>query len=113
MNMMKCFYALLLILGFAVLAPAYLFAQDAPDIPEDVQLLREAATALKPYDPELSAKVDNYADMQAEELLGREGTEAEAAMLKDAAAALKGPNPGLAKKLDEFADREMKIEEER
>jgi hypothetical protein len=112
MKMFKCFCTVLLILGFAVSVPAYLFAQDAPDLPEDVKLLREAASALKPYNPELSAKVNNYADMEAEELLGREGTEAEAAILKEAAAALKGPDPDLANRLDAFADKEIKMEEE-
>jgi hypothetical protein len=105
------FLAIFVITALASL-PSSLFAQDAPDVPEDVTMLREAATALKPYNPELSAKVKNYADMESEELLGREGTEAEAAILKEAATALKGPNPDLAKKIAAFADRLLKIEED-
>jgi hypothetical protein len=107
-------FAFLTIFAIAALAslPVSLFAQDAPDVPQDIKMLRQAAVALKPYNPELSAKVNNYADMEAEELLGREGTEAEASMLKEAAAVLKGPDPDLAKRLDAFADKEIKMEQD-
>lgn len=102
-----------LIAGLASSAPARAFAQDAPDVPEDIKMLRQAAQALKASDPELSSKVNIYADMEQEELLGREGTEGEAAILKTAASALEKVDPDLAKRLDAFADKEIRIEEER
>lgn len=112
MRFLKFAFIIIFIVTAVASLPASLFAQDAPDVPEDIKMLRRAAVALKQYNPELAAKVNNYADMEAEELLGREGTEAEAAILKDAAAALKGPDPDLAKKLDAFADKEIKMEQD-
>jgi hypothetical protein len=97
--------------GLIASLPVQLFAQDAPDVPGDIKMLREAAQALKSSDPELADKVNIYADMEQEELLGREGTEGEAAMLKAAAKELEKTNPELAKRLNAFADKEIQIEQ--
>jgi hypothetical protein len=113
MKYLKVMFAVVVIAGLVSFLPMQLFAQDAPDAPEDIKMLRDAAKALKSSDPELANKVNIYADMEQEELLGREGTEGEAAMLKTAAKALEKTNPELANKLNVFADKEIKIEQER
>ena len=67
---------------------------------------------MKPYNPELSNKVNIYADMEQEELLGREGNIGEAAMLKVAARELKASDPDLSQRLDAYADKEIKEQAE-
>jgi hypothetical protein len=105
-------------IGLVVTVSVFLFSgmmfADEPgqDAQTGVKLLREAAAALKPYDVELANKVNIYADMEQEELLGREGSIGEAAMLKTAARELKASNPELSQRLDAFADKEIKEQAE-
>jgi hypothetical protein len=112
MKFLKCAILLLVMTHFMVDSPAKLFAQYAPDNPEDVKMLRQAAQEIKPTNPELAYKVNMYADMEQEELLGRMGAQSEAAMLKVAARALQDIDPVLAKKMDVFADKEIKEAQE-
>jgi hypothetical protein len=111
MRSLKVMFAAVVAAGLISSLPAQLLAQDAPDVAEDIKMLRDSAQALKSSDPELSNKVNIYADMEQEELLGREGTEGEAAMLKTAARKLEKTNPELAGRLNAFADKEIRIEQ--
>ncbi len=84
----------------------------------EIQNLKDAATALKTTNPNLSAQLSKYADKEVGEKEGmeeKEGEENEAAnvkLLQDSATALTTSNPALADALTKYAKKEAWEEKE-
>ena len=81
--------------------------------PQEIQMLKEAASALKASHPDLSDELNEYADKEAgEKGEAEENEEAEESeegnikLLYDAASALQSSNPQLADALKKYADKE-------
>lgn len=101
----------LLVWGHAAISLA------AEHSPSEIETLKNAATALKASNPDLSDKLNQYADKEAIEKGGtqerEEAEENEGASIKllnDAAAALQPSNPQLADGLKKYADQESQEE---
>ena len=103
------FFSMLLMFSHASAS----FAEEMEHKAADVQSLRDGATALKAVNPELSEKLSEYADKEAnekeeaeEEEEMEEDEEGNIKLLNDSAAALQASNPQLADSLKKYADKE-------
>ena len=81
--------------------------------PQEIQTLKEAASALKVSHPDLSDELNEYADKEAgekgeaeEKEEAEENEQGNIKLLSDAAAALQSSNPQLADALKKYADKE-------
>ena len=81
--------------------------------PQDIQTLKDAASALKASNPDLSDQLSRYADKEAgekgeaeEKEEAEENTQGNTKLLNDSAAALQPSNPQLADALKKYADQE-------
>ena len=84
---------------------------------QDIQMLKDAAAALKTINPHLSNKLSKQADLEAkEEATGKEIGEmnegGKIKLLNDSSAALKQVNPKLADALTKYAKEEAQEEKE-
>ncbi len=89
------------------------YAEEHPN--KEIQTLRDAAVALKSVNSDLSDRLSQYADKEANEKAEAEEKEeaeenksADVKLLQDSAAALKASNPRLADEVAEYADKEAK-----
>ena len=70
--------------------------------PQEIQKLKDAASALKTSNPDLSDRLSKYADKEAAEEDERENV----GLLNSAASALQQSNPNLADTLKKYAEKE-------
>ncbi len=91
------------------------YAGAAEHSKKDIKMLNHAAAALQSTNPDLSARLKQYAVKESgeKEEGGRESSEMgqsqdDIQMLRDSAAALETSNPRLSKDLQKFADKEAR-----
>ncbi len=118
MEKMKVFLAALLVstmifLGHAAVSFAHVRGM------QNIQMLKDSASALKASNPDLSAGLSRFADEESGEKEEDEENEASensgavnVKLLKDSAAALKPSNPLLADALTLYAEQEAREEKE-